>query len=622
MLSFLSPLFLFGAAAAAIPIVLHLLKREPEPRIEFPAVRLLKRAPVENTERHRLRELLLLALRVATLVLLALAFARPFMPSGAAASASGVTIVVLDTSYSLAAPGRFERAKQLAADAVQHAPAGDRVGVVTFSDEAQIAAKATEDRVLASSAINEATAGFGSTRYRAALSAASQALDGRKGHIVVVTDLQEGGWDVGDRASVPDGTRVDIVDVGALPENLAVTNVQPMPDRVVATVRNGGSKQRDVRAHLAIDGRPAGDATASIAAGQSADVVFAGSPKGTCAAVTVDDPDGIQPDNVRYAIVGRGGKATVGVVSATGDLATEAFYVQHALSTTYQPVALSGAKLASATDEQVASHVAILLLSTRNLERHGRELLTKYVQSGGGLLIAAGADVDGDVIADLLGQGTTLRVVTAPAGSNAQKPVGDRSLAPADFRHPIFRPFASNGAALGLVKFRTVSKIGGDGCQPIARFTSGDVAAIDCSAGDGRAIVVASDLDNRWNDFPLHATFVPFLHEAVQYVGAGRTHASEVLIADAPARLPRKPGIVTLAHNRTVALNVDPRESDPARLTTEEFQAAVTPMKMSAADKAQVAARQQEDSQHLWQYAIALMVLTLLVEGFIAARTA
>ena len=58
-------LFLAGAAAAAVPLVLHLLKREPEPRVKFAAVKLLKHAPVEHTERRHLRELLLLALRIA-----------------------------------------------------------------------------------------------------------------------------------------------------------------------------------------------------------------------------------------------------------------------------------------------------------------------------------------------------------------------------------------------------------------------------------------------------------------------------------------------------------------------------------------------------------------------------
>src|SRR5207253_4518820 len=125
---------LAGAAAAAIPLILHLLKREPEPRVKFAAVKLLKQAPVELTEKRRVRELLLLALRIAALVLLALAFARPFFASGAAALSSGVTIVAIDTSYSLSAPGRIERARELAKEAIGRAPTNDRVGILTFSD--------------------------------------------------------------------------------------------------------------------------------------------------------------------------------------------------------------------------------------------------------------------------------------------------------------------------------------------------------------------------------------------------------------------------------------------------------------------------------------------------------
>jgi len=142
-MTFLSPLFLLGAAAAAIPVVLHLLKREPEARVRFAAVKMLKRAPVEHTARHRLRELLLLALRVATLLLLALAFARPFIAHGGAATVSGIRIVALDTSASLSAPGRFALAQQAARNAVAQASTGELVGVVTFADEATIAARPT-----------------------------------------------------------------------------------------------------------------------------------------------------------------------------------------------------------------------------------------------------------------------------------------------------------------------------------------------------------------------------------------------------------------------------------------------------------------------------------------------
>src|SRR5437762_10354205 len=109
MLSFLAPVFLAGAAAAAIPLVLHLLKREPEVRVKFAAVKLLKRAPVEYTEKRHLRELLLLAMRIAMLVLLAFAFARPFLPSGEARGVAGATVIAPDTSYSLSSPRSAER---------------------------------------------------------------------------------------------------------------------------------------------------------------------------------------------------------------------------------------------------------------------------------------------------------------------------------------------------------------------------------------------------------------------------------------------------------------------------------------------------------------------------------
>jgi Aerotolerance regulator N-terminal/von Willebrand factor type A domain len=636
MLSFLSPLFLVGTAAAAIPIVLHLLKREPEARVRFAAVKLLKRAPVEHTQRRHLRELILLALRVAALTLLALAFARPFFASGAAVASSGVTVVALDTSYSMSAPGRFERARQLAKDAIARAPAGDLVGVVTFSDAAQIAAKPSADRVLATSAIDEATPGFGATRYRGALSAASQALGGRNGAIVVVTDLQETGWDAGDRASVPEGARIDLADVGAPPADLAVIAVQPQADRVGATVRNTGSRGRDARVHLTIDNRAAGDVTVNIGPNQVADVAFAGAPRGSVASVAVDDGEGIQADNVRYAVLGGTQEPSVLIVSGSGDLTREGFYVRHALAAGagpgggYQAASVAGSQLSSSSpgapgnDDRFAPYAAVFVLSTRGLERKGREVLAAYARNGGGVLVAAGPDVDGDVIADVLGSASTLKVVTA-TGAKPEP----RALAPADVRHPVFHPFASNTATLGLVTFQQVSRIGGSACQTLGRFTTGETALVECAAGDGRALVFASDLENRWNDFPVHATFVPFIHEVVRYLASARAHAGEYLVADAPAGAPQKPGVVQLTDlsrpggaPRTIAINVDPREADPARLSMDDFQSAVTRLKDVNVSEARVEARQQEDRQHLWQYALALMALLLVAEGLLAARTA
>ncbi len=70
-LSLLSPAFLIGAVVAALPIALHLIGRRPRARVMFPAVRLLEQSAAQETRKRRFRDLLVLALRVAAIVLLA-----------------------------------------------------------------------------------------------------------------------------------------------------------------------------------------------------------------------------------------------------------------------------------------------------------------------------------------------------------------------------------------------------------------------------------------------------------------------------------------------------------------------------------------------------------------------
>jgi hypothetical protein len=315
------------------------------------------------------------------------------------------------------------------------------------------------------------------------------------------------------------------------------------------------------------------------------------------------------------------------VVSTSGDLSRDAFYVQHALaagapgSAAFQVQGVGGTQLTTWSEDRLGGYAAVFLLSTRGLERRGRELLASYARGGGGMLVAAGTDVDGSIVGDVLGAGSTLSVVTA---TGATRP-GPRALAPTDVRHPVFHPFAGNAATLGFVTFQNAARVGGSACQTLARFTTGDAALLECPSGDGRALVLASDLNNRWNDFPLHATFVPFLHEVVRYLASTRAHASEYFVGDAPAGVRRTPGLATIdaaGVQRRIAVNVDPREADPARISVEDFQSAVTRLKSEGGVEARVEARQQEDRQHLWQYALALMAVLLAVEGLLAARTA
>jgi hypothetical protein len=613
---------------------LHFLKRQAEQRVRFAAVMFLKAAPVEHTSRRRLREWLLLALRVSALVLLALAFARPFFRSAGAGAASGTTVVALDTSFSMSAPGRFDRAKAMAKDAIRNA-AGD-VAVVTFSDQAAVVVRPTPDRGTALAAIDATDTGFGSTRYRASLNAAGALVAGRGGVIVVVTDLQENGWDAGDRAAVPDGTRVELRDVGAQPENLAITGLRFDSARPIATIWNTGSRNRPVRARLTVDGRQTAEISVAVEANGSAEAVFPAvramsAIDGGVAAVTIDDPGGIQADNARYALLTGATRPAVLVATMGGDLSRDAFYLQQALLAgppdgKPDVASVSVATLSTWTRNQLARHAVVVLLSTRGLEPRGRETLASYVAAGGGLLVAAGPDVDGSVIADVLGPDVKLQVVS-PQEEKSEK-AATLTLAPADVRHPIFRAFEAEVASLGLIRFHRAARIRGSNCQTLARFTSGEAALIDCMAGDGHAIVVASDLNNRWNDFPLRSSFVPFVQEATRYLSASGVHVGEYLVGDVPAGVPSVPGVYTVpsarpgAAAKKVVVNVDSRESDPSRITADEFQAAVTQLKDAGEVDARASVIDHEATQHVWQFLLALMIATLAIEGVVAARSA
>jgi hypothetical protein len=371
----------------------------------------------------------------------------------------------------------------------------------------------------------------------------------------------------------------------------------------------------------------------NVSGNGSAVVEFPGDALLTVASLAIEDREGLQADNVRYVVRDAGSRSGVVVVTATGDLDREAFYVKQGLSAStsnsdrLQIAATSPAALASPRAPQLSATAAVVLLSSRGLERRGRETLAKFVRNGGGLLLAAGPDVDGEVVADIFARQPRLGISTsiAPAGQWPQ-----RSLVAVDVRHPMLQAFGSTVPALGLVTFQRIAKVDAPGCQTVARFTTGEAALLDCSPGEGRALIFASDFDNRWSDFPRHATFVPFVQEAVRYLTSGGPKQGEYLIGQLPPGVAATPGIVSapdalLARGQRaakLAVNVDPRESDPTRISVNEFQAAVTRLKDIATSETRVDAEQQENRQRLWQYAIALVCAVLAIEGIVASRTA
>ena len=176
-MSFLTPLFLLGLAALAVPVLIHLTQRERKSVVEFPSLMFLRKIPYESVQRRRIRDWLLLALRLAAIALIVTAFARPFLRGSDLAAAPGGArdiVVLLDRSYSMGYGDSWSRAQRAAAQAIETATPADRISLVLFADTAEVALRSTPDPSRAVAEINAASPGPGSTKYGPALKLAGQ----------------------------------------------------------------------------------------------------------------------------------------------------------------------------------------------------------------------------------------------------------------------------------------------------------------------------------------------------------------------------------------------------------------------------------------------------------------
>ena len=268
-------------------------------------------------------------------------------------------------------------------------------------------------------------------------------------------------------------------------------------------------------------------------------------------AVAVDDEEGFAADNRRFLVLEPASHGTVLLVTSGAN--DSGFYVARALGATadrgeqrLDARVASSASLARDLDNgqvALARFSTIVLLSTRALDRRVWGPLAEFVRSGGGILIAAAPEVDPAVVSAMFSWRPALDVaLSAPLAV---------TLSPTDVRHPIFRPFGTLTANLGQVRFERAWRVKSDGWDLIARFTDGTPALLERREGQGRVVLFASDLDRRWNDFPLHPAFVPFALESMQYVAGARDRGRDYLVGASPAGVAAIPGVT--AHRATAA---------------------------------------------------------------------
>lgn len=135
-MSLLFPAFLTALGVIAIPIIVHLFYFRRFKKVYFTNVRFLKEVKEETSNRQKLRNLLVLAMRCLAIAFMVLAFAQPFIPKSDDVKRGEQAIsLYIDNSYSMNTRSKdaplLELAKKRAKDIVAAYSVSDRFQIVT-----------------------------------------------------------------------------------------------------------------------------------------------------------------------------------------------------------------------------------------------------------------------------------------------------------------------------------------------------------------------------------------------------------------------------------------------------------------------------------------------------------
>ena len=341
----------------------------------------------------------------------------------------------------------------------------------------------------------------------------------------------------------------------------------------------------------------------------------------------VTDPDGYAADNVRFAVLDTPPRPESSRSRAAGAASGDSFYVERALAAAEGP---DGMRLERVTMDTVSANPAalenaagILLFSASGLDRRASDAISRAVERRRGAPAGARTFAGPDArIARIAGRA---RCARRRRSTSSDDPL---TFAPTDVQASgVSQPSAPRGAS-------SARRASGARCagprrrrvDTLARFSNGAPALVEVTGARGHVLLLASDLANAWNDFALHPAFVPFVHDLVRYLAAGRRGGHGVprgrvggrRTATDPAsshRVDRE-----AEAGRRIAVNVNLREADGPRLTPAAFAAAVPRGADAGHGPAEASQRNREGDQSLWRYGLMVMLVGLAAESLIGRR--
>ena len=675
-MSFLNPLFLLGVAALAAPVLVHLVRRTRARKVQFPALVFVRQIPQRTIRRRTLHNLFLLLLRCLAILLIVLAFTRPFFSGGSAAKetgTNGATVILLDTSLSMRRGQLFADAQRRAEAVVDDARMGDQLAVLGFDKRYAVLNRFSADKAQLHVAIRSAEAGWDGTDYEQALRGAESLLNENKTggprKIVLISDFHTSGWNPATASfKLGNATELQTIDVGGnnSEPNVAVTNVeargvvfgQKYLEKLAVHVNNFSDTPRDrVQISFQINDQTVDKREISFGSRDTRIIEFTNfnlAEGANRCAIEINSGD-FGADNHFYFTLRRNVPSKALIIEGASRGRSDSLYLQSALTTNDALPYTFTLKTAGAVDPSgVAEYSLVILNDAGQVSSALAQSLTKFVEAGGQLIIAIGPNTDVTSFNNTLDEVSPV-ILREVVQTKTNETV---AITEVKFDHPIFEIFRESG------RLSSAQVLGYARSEPqataavLARFEDGSPTLVEWRKGKGRVLAFTTSLGPSWNDLPLTPAYLPFVHQMIKYAGQreegswyglGQTFmvkrerdgAAPAIDTPTGARLTetrstsdgdvlvtaREPGFYRLRYSAQpdfAAVNVDGDEGDFAKLNFAEFVAGVTGGAGNAegGDASQNLSKEEvEGRQRIWWSLLLLALLLLLTESVLARRT-
>jgi len=658
---FLSPWFLAGLLAVGLPIYLHLLRRHRNTPVMWSSLMFFEKRTQSSVKHRRLKYLMLLALRVALLALLVFAFADPFVREKAAAGdGKKLLLLVVDESFSMKAGNRLAEAKRQAAEALARNKGSGKAQVAAMGFQLRMLTDPTDNvgelrAAIASVKGTDSFASFGEfTRAVRGLAASSA----QRIELHLFGDMQNSAMPAG-FADLQLPGKVKLVThpvvTKAEPNWTVETVIAPTAvadtkkARVQATIAGYQTPEAVRNASLVVNGKTVASKSVKVAPNGRATVEFQGLdvPYGfSRCEVRIDSADAFPADDTSLFAVQRSDPRRVLFVHEGKDNRSP-LYFQSALGSAAESAFLLESVVTEQTANLDPARFAFVVLSdTGPLPPAFEDRLKKWVRTGGGVWIAAGASMS---------RAARLPVMEAAVvESKYYSRAGERfaAIGQTDGTHPSIR---RSGKWEG-VKFYYAVRVEPGDARVVARLTDQTPLLLDKKTGEGRVLFFGSTFDNIANDFPLAPGFVPFVEQTARYLAGIEDRAAarvvnsfielrsakeqslsiELIDPDGARPLSLREATtaetyqapragfyeVRRANGRhdMLAMNPDRRESDLSVVPPETLALWSGGDTVQSAGGAAGFETEQDQQRRLWWYVMLLVVAAALAESIFASR--